>query len=164
MYRHDHTQSEAQQKVGRMSLPVPFTTLQRDVCTRITKKLKNCSLSLYFQKPVDPVLDGVPDYFKKIRQPMDLGTVLSKLESNKYASIDEWTSDVRLVWDNAVKFNGAKSPIGIFALELASRFDEYLAEVPTSEWHQWTIRLRKTQDKLSSYLEGATGRRVRRMR
>jgi transcription initiation factor TFIID subunit 2 len=136
--------------------------VQRDGCARVTQKLLSCPLSLFFRKPVDPVLDNVPTYLERIRSPMDLGTVLSKLESNRYASVDEWAADVRLVWENAVKFNGGKSTIGVFALDLASRFEEYLAEVPTSEWHQWALRLRRTQAKLAAYLEGATARRVRR--
>ena len=31
--------------------------------------------------PVDPVAQGIPDYFSVIKHPMDLGTVRAKLQS-----------------------------------------------------------------------------------
>ena len=37
-----------------------------------------------FQSPVDTVALGLPDYFKIIARPMDLGTVKKRLENNFY--------------------------------------------------------------------------------
>lgn len=37
----------------------------------------------YFSEPVDAVADGLPDYLDVIDQPMDLGTVLEKLDNRK---------------------------------------------------------------------------------
>jgi len=84
----------------------------------------------WFQVPVDPVKHGCPTYFDVIKQPMDLATITEKLNTGKcvpphpkphafitdfvyqiepcalrYLQLDEFAGDVRLVWDNAIKFN-----------------------------------------------------------
>jgi hypothetical protein len=41
-------------------------------------------------EPVDPIALGIPDYFDVIKNPMDLGTILSRLGRGFYAD----TSDV----------------------------------------------------------------------
>lgn len=52
---------------------------------------------------VDPVEHECPDYFKKVKQPMDLGTVTEKFDS--YDSPLAFASDVRLTFDNAKTYN-----------------------------------------------------------
>ncbi len=42
-------------------------------------QLVNSSISLPFRLPVDPVEDGVPDYYSVIKTPMDLQTIRLRL-------------------------------------------------------------------------------------
>ena len=49
--------------------------IQKEFAQKITKKLTLIPISVFFLNPVDPVADNVPDYFEKIRKPMDLHTV-----------------------------------------------------------------------------------------
>lgn len=37
-----------------------------------------------FARPVDPELDGCPDYLAIIKHPMDLGTIRSRLQTQFY--------------------------------------------------------------------------------
>ena len=37
-----------------------------------------------FDRPVDPVALGIPDYFNIIHEPMDLGTIKHRLDANLY--------------------------------------------------------------------------------
>eukprot|EP00804_Cyclotella_cryptica_P016090 CCRYP_004216-RC/>CCRYP_004216-RC protein AED:0.23 eAED:0.23 QI:0/0.33/0.25/1/0.33/0.25/4/186/1344 len=58
-----------------------------------------------FAIPVDPVALGIPTYFEIIKNPMDLGTINSRLESGELDSPEEFIRLVRLVFENAVTFN-----------------------------------------------------------
>jgi len=64
-----------------------------------------------FLEPVDWETLGLPEYPEIIKEPMDLGTIKSKLSSGKYKEPFDFTKDMRLVWENAMTFNQAGSPI-----------------------------------------------------
>ena len=50
-----------------------------------------------FCKPVDSVKLGLPDYFKIIKRPMDLGTVRKRLNNNYYWCAREAQDDIEQV-------------------------------------------------------------------
>ncbi|KAJ0404199.1 hypothetical protein P43SY_002042 [Pythium insidiosum] len=65
--------------------------------------------------PVDTTIKGLEDYSQVIKQPMDLGTIKKKIQDGSYEGTNghnEFASDVRLVWDNCVLYNGEDSDIG----------------------------------------------------
>lgn len=68
-----------------------------------TKKKKEAA---YFLRPVNHEALKLPTYPDIIRQPMDLGTVESKLRNNEYTSVQSCVDDLQLIVDNARKFNG----------------------------------------------------------
>ena len=47
-----------------------------------------------FRDPVDPEKDGVPNYPDVIKNPMDFGTIKSRLSSNYYHRPQEFIDDV----------------------------------------------------------------------
>ena len=57
---------------------------------------------------------------------MDLGTVERKLGQSQYASIDEFASDVRLVFTNAKTYNMEFSDIHTMAKTVEAHFEAYL--------------------------------------
>jgi len=59
----------------------------------------------YFNVPVDPDALGIPQYRELVTNPMDLGTIKSKLEGGFYNGIEMLEEDVYLVFDNAMFFN-----------------------------------------------------------
>ncbi|CAJ0918124.1 unnamed protein product [Ranitomeya imitator] len=61
-----------------------------------------------FTKPVD--LEEVPDYVTVIAQPMDLSTIISKIDLHKYRTIKEYLKDVDLICSNALEYNPDKNP------------------------------------------------------
>lgn len=61
--------------------------------------------------PVDPVAQGIPDYFSVIKHPMDLGTIRVKLQSNSIPSLESFVQLVRLVFHNAVLYNKPGDPV-----------------------------------------------------
>ena len=50
-------------------------TIVLDECERILRALMEHDCAVPFLEPVDPVGLGIPDYFTRIKNPMDLGTV-----------------------------------------------------------------------------------------
>ncbi|WVZ53985.1 hypothetical protein U9M48_004863 [Paspalum notatum var. saurae] len=113
-------QSSYKIKVGSMN------TSKIRLCGNILRKLMEHKSGWLFNKPVDPVLYGIPDYFDVIRNPMDLGTVKKKLTSKQYASTNEFAADVRLTFSNAMKYNPPGNDVHAIAKELNGIFD--------SEW------------------------------
>ncbi|CAK9437367.1 uncharacterized protein LODBEIA_P17450 [Lodderomyces beijingensis] len=57
-----------------------------------------------FAVPVNK--DEVPDYYEVIKEPMDLSTMESKLENDKYESFEQFLYDARLIFKNCRSYNG----------------------------------------------------------
>jgi hypothetical protein len=94
--------------------------LARPVIQKLYLHSKNSGV---FNKPVDPIALNIPSYYEKVRRPMDLGTVRNYLHCGKYETIEKCFDDVRLVFQNAVTFNGKDHFIAKVALELLEEFD-----------------------------------------
>ncbi|XP_050294665.1 ATPase family AAA domain-containing protein 2-like isoform X2 [Anthonomus grandis grandis] len=75
----------------------------RDMC----KKLANNKLFFMFTKPVDT--EEVPDYTEIIKQPMDLETMMMKVDFHRYECAKDFLSDIDLICQNALEYNPAKS-------------------------------------------------------
>ena len=85
-------------------------------CATILNGLLQHRNAYLFSRPVDPIRDGVPNYFEVIKKPMDLGTIKRKLalnerrrhepfKSSMYRTPDEFKADVNLVWENCFLYN-----------------------------------------------------------
>lgn len=93
------------------------------------RKMKNIldeimadKLSEVFRVPVN--FDEAPGYLEIIKQPIDLGTIASKLDNSAYDTIEKFVSDMRLVFDNCCQYNSDTSSIYETATELRNRFDD----------------------------------------
>ena len=47
----------------------------------------------------------VPDYFQVIKVPMDLSTIMTKINSHKYISCKQFLKDVDLITNNCLEYN-----------------------------------------------------------
>ncbi|NXX46800.1 ATAD2 protein, partial [Tricholaema leucomelas] len=61
-----------------------------------------------FTKPVDG--EEVPDYNTVIEHPMDLSTVLSKIDLHQYLTAADFLKDIDLICSNALEYNPDKDP------------------------------------------------------
>jgi hypothetical protein len=89
--------------------------------------LRDSTVKLYFGEPVDIVALNIPDYPTVIRNPMDLGTVKKKLADDAYPTIDAYLADVRLVWSNALLYNGSTSQVGLITISAQRTFEGLVA-------------------------------------
>ncbi|XP_030639024.1 ATPase family AAA domain-containing protein 2 [Chanos chanos] len=74
----------------------------------VTNRLAQDKRFKAFTKPVDT--EEVPDYTSVIKQPMDLSTVLSKIDLHKYVTVKDFLHDVDLIWKNALEYNPDRDP------------------------------------------------------
>ena len=76
-------------------------------CGQILKLIseKDVASGAFFAYPVDPVALGLPTYYQIISEPMDLGTIQSKLDADEIETPEDFGRLVRLVFENAMTFN-----------------------------------------------------------
>ncbi|KAJ6728230.1 hypothetical protein OIU74_006310 [Salix koriyanagi] len=71
----------------------------------LLEKLMKHQYGWVFNVPVDVKRLKLHDYLKIIKHPMDLGTVKRRLSKNWYKTPEEFAGDVRLTFNNAMKYN-----------------------------------------------------------
>ncbi|KAK2856469.1 hypothetical protein Q5P01_005204 [Channa striata] len=109
----------------------------------VTKRLATDKRFNIFSKPVD--IEEVSDYLEVIQQPMDLSTVMTKIDTHKYLTVKDFLVDVDLICSNALEYNPDKDPgdkvirhracslkdtaHAIFAAELDPEFDRMCEDI-----------------------------------
>jgi hypothetical protein len=84
----------------------------------------------FFGEAVDPVSLGIPNYHEIITNPMDLGTIQRKLAAGDIATPEEFAKLVRLVFENAMRFNvDPTHSVHISALNLLVTFNRKFGDV-----------------------------------
>ena len=73
----------------------------------IVAQMKAVENSWPFHTPVNKKM--IKDYYEVIKQPMDLQTLLKKVQSNKYQSRDVFLEDIALIVQNSRQYNGPDS-------------------------------------------------------
>ncbi|WVQ76401.1 hypothetical protein IAR50_006067 [Cryptococcus sp. DSM 104548] len=129
----------------------PLTLTQHKYILNAVRSLKKRLPDAYnFLVPVDTVRFNIPHYHQVIETPMDLGTVETKLvvsdprgppkdkskmskwdtSKGRYGSVAEVVADVRRIWENSRKFNGANHPVSLSATKLEEAFERSLYNLP----------------------------------
>uniref|UniRef100_A0A8B9KR03 ATPase family AAA domain-containing protein 2 n=1 Tax=Astyanax mexicanus TaxID=7994 RepID=A0A8B9KR03_ASTMX len=74
----------------------------------VTKRLATDKRFQIFSKPVD--IEEVSDYLEVIREPMDLSTIMTKIDTYKYITAKDFLKDLDLICSNALEYNPDKDP------------------------------------------------------
>jgi len=96
-------------------------------CKAVVKDLRKHKDAAVFLEPVDWKKLGINDYPTIIKRPMDLGTILKRLESGAYTAVLDVISDIELVWSNAMTYNQDESYIYQTAAELKAYSERKMA-------------------------------------
>jgi histone acetyltransferase len=96
----------------------------RDQMKLIVMKTKEHSRSWPFLKPVSK--SEAPNYCEVIKNPMDLSLLERNVDDGRYASMDEFEHDVRLIFTNCYAFNPPESVYTKSARELEQFVDSML--------------------------------------
>ncbi|GLT37412.1 hypothetical protein SLA2020_117300 [Shorea laevis] len=93
-------------------------------CCSLLERLMKHKHGWVFNAPVDVQGLGLHDYYSIIKQPMDLGTIKSRLNKNWYKSPREFAEDVRLTFRNAMTYNPKGQDVHLMAEQLSKIFEE----------------------------------------
>lgn len=107
-----------------------MTREQLKYCGATIKELKKNRDAPAFLVPVDPVLLNIPDYPQVVKNPMDLSTVERKLNNVEYETVDDFVSDISLIFSNCYLYNGRELPVSICAANLETAFNRLLRRMP----------------------------------
>ncbi|XVF27408.1 hypothetical protein REPUB_Repub14bG0104300 [Reevesia pubescens] len=92
-------------------------------CSALLKVLMKHPAGWVFNQPVDPIALKIPDYFSIIKNPMDLGTIKSKLAKNAYFGVEEFVADVKMTFSNAMLYNPPSNNVHKMAEEMKEFFE-----------------------------------------
>ena len=96
-------------------------------CKMVVRDLRKHKDAHFFLEPVDWKALGIKDYPAIIKRPMDLGTIMKRLEAGQYSSVLDMAADVDLVWSNAMTYNQDESYIHQVAADLKAFADRKMA-------------------------------------
>ena len=125
------------------------------LCSEFTKDLINHPMSGIFRKPVTD-----ENYLSVIKHPMDLDTIRKKIKENVYKSLNEWKSDVNLIFENAIKFNGEESISGSIALYFKQKVEKKYRKFELFNVQNYEERLRDLFRKIEKEMEKLTNEKI----
>ncbi|KAM0589202.1 hypothetical protein ACHAPN_008312 [Verticillium nonalfalfae] len=82
-----------------------------------------------FKDPVDPEKDHVPDYFEKVKKPMDLATVKLKMDRREYTNENEFAADVRLIFENCYTYWNRTDPMWAACEKFQKTFEDKYSQM-----------------------------------
>eukprot|EP00189_Rhodosorus_marinus_P000881 CAMPEP_0113967052 /NCGR_PEP_ID=MMETSP0011_2-20120614/8686_1 /TAXON_ID=101924 /ORGANISM="Rhodosorus marinus" /LENGTH=1177 /DNA_ID=CAMNT_0000979833 /DNA_START=465 /DNA_END=3998 /DNA_ORIENTATION=+ /assembly_acc=CAM_ASM_000156 len=132
---------------GEMQIvPTPGSrSRQYQFCYRLAKEFARHKDGVSFSKPVTELWkpEAIPGYHDIVKKPMDLGTVMRKMESGAYGheytqsgkqgdnfNVEMWAEDMRLIFSNAISYNRAGDQIHDAAKSLLAKLEQKLFEMP----------------------------------
>ncbi|KAI0312749.1 histone acetyltransferase GCN5 [Amylostereum chailletii] len=104
--------------------PQTGRTALKSLMERLLNDMLNSSAAWPFRIPVNK--DEVLDYYDVIDEPMDLSTMQTKLENDKYPTLEAFKDDAQLIWDNCRYYNPEESIYCKQANKLEEIFKESL--------------------------------------
>ncbi|KAF4989003.1 hypothetical protein FGRMN_9410 [Fusarium graminum] len=119
-----------------------FTTSQKlDFCADLLTRMLSgpgfwTRLVGPFRDAVEPVEDGVPDYFEKVKRPMDLTTVKAKMDRKEYTTEEEFLTDVRQIFDNCFTYWKKGDPMWLAGEKLQKTFEDKF-----SHMNKWIAKM-----------------------
>ncbi|XP_022247065.1 LOW QUALITY PROTEIN: nucleosome-remodeling factor subunit BPTF-like [Limulus polyphemus] len=87
---------------------------------KLFKSLQNHKNAWPFREPVNP--KDVPDYYKVIKEPMDLRTIEKRIQEHQYEKLADFIGDMTKIFDNCRYYNPRNSPFYHCAEILESYF------------------------------------------
>ncbi|XP_022715676.1 transcription factor GTE12-like isoform X2 [Durio zibethinus] len=109
-------------------------------CSALLKALMKHPAGWVFNQPVDPKALKIPDYFSIIKNPMDLGTIKSKLAKNTYLGIEEFVADIKLTFSNAMLYNPPSNNVHKMAEEMNEFFEARWKSLE-EKWNQENFKV-----------------------
>ncbi|KAG5719332.1 hypothetical protein E4T56_gene13287 [Termitomyces sp. T112] len=138
-----HT-SSANTPVPTSAIPSTVTPAQFRFCQSTIRSLRKLKDAGPFLRPVDYVALKIPHYPTIIKTPMDFSTIERKLAASnptkpdpnpsnpRYYNSDEFISDVRLIFQNCITFNGPDHGVSLMGKRVELVFDKQIKQMPAA--------------------------------
>ncbi|XP_012232371.1 nucleosome-remodeling factor subunit NURF301 isoform X2 [Linepithema humile] len=91
-----------------------------DLLKKLIKQIQGHKSAWPFMEPVDP--NEAPDYYKVIKEPMDLQTIELRINDRSYKKLSEFIGDMTKIFDNCRYYNPKESPFFKCAESLETYF------------------------------------------
>lgn len=122
-------------------------------CQNLLDKLMQWPIAAPFLRPVDPVRDGAPTYYEEIKNPMDFSTIKEKFRKKSYKKATDFISDIKLLTDNAIQYNGTGSVIEFFCHDIMQFVNRKFSRKARDESDRWHKQLLSTSMKLQEHMK-----------
>jgi hypothetical protein len=110
-------------------------------CRQITEDITKDVLSVSFHEMPQLDKSAAETYRACCPNPMCLRTVQSKLKAQQYACVNAWWSDIVLIFDNAIRYNGSLSMIGGIAQYLKGKAERKFERLVCTNSRNYEARL-----------------------
>ncbi|XP_055603868.1 nucleosome-remodeling factor subunit NURF301-like, partial [Uranotaenia lowii] len=97
-----------------------LSTKEFDNLKKLIKQIQQHKSAWPFMEPVDP--EEAPDYYRVIKEPMDLQKIENKVDSKIYTTLSEFIGDMTKIFDNCRYYNPKESQFYRCAESLESFF------------------------------------------
>lgn len=129
---------------------MPLSPTVTRKCLRVMRQLLSYRVASMFAQPVDPERDECPTYRQVVQTPMDLGTIVQKLNDDAYESVTSWRADVECIWENAFLFNGRQSVVAMLARHLQGVFRENTEFLTDNEQEDWATQMNELCSRIAT--------------
>ncbi|CAL8257563.1 unnamed protein product [Arctogadus glacialis] len=99
---------QCQSTEDAMTVLTPLTDKDNEGLRRILRSLQAHKMAWPFLEPVDT--NDAPDYYRVIKEPMDLSTMEDRLQRRDYVKLTEFVADMTKIFDNCRYYNPSDSP------------------------------------------------------
>uniref|UniRef100_A0A3B5M8L7 Bromodomain PHD finger transcription factor n=1 Tax=Xiphophorus couchianus TaxID=32473 RepID=A0A3B5M8L7_9TELE len=124
---------QCQSTEDAMTVFTPLTDKDYEGLRRILRSLQAHKMAWPFLEPVDT--NDAPDYYKVIKEPMDLSTMEERLHKREYVKLTEFVADMTKIFDNCRYYNPSDSPFYQCAEVLENFFVQKLKGFKASRSH-----------------------------
>ncbi|XP_061578241.1 nucleosome-remodeling factor subunit BPTF-like isoform X2 [Cololabis saira] len=124
---------QCQSTEDAMTVFTPLTEKDYEGLRRILRSLQAHKMAWPFLEPVDT--HDAPDYYRVIKEPMDLSTMEERLQKRDYVKLTEFVADMTKIFDNCRYYNPSDSPFYQCAEVLENFFVQKLKGFKASRSH-----------------------------
>ncbi|XP_046701308.1 nucleosome-remodeling factor subunit BPTF-like isoform X2 [Silurus meridionalis] len=132
-YIDEYVCPQCQSTEDAMTVLTPLTEKDYEGLRRILRSLQAHKMAWPFLEPVDP--EDAPDYYRVIKEPMDLSTMEERLLKRHYSKLTEYVADMTRIFDNCRYYNPSDSPFYQCAEVLETFFVQKLKAFKASRSH-----------------------------
>ena len=141
--------------MGCVGITGRMNEYDRGWCLKVLNELVSWKISRPFLHPVDPEKDHAPDYYEKIRKPIDFETIRDNLKDGRYSSAEEFKDDVDQLCQNGIIYNGRHSLLGLFCADIKQFMQKKYSKKPQDKKDQWFKKLARASSKLRDHVQNA---------